>query len=31
MVAMFGASAMHLLAGLFDRAVAAIPTIDTGW
>ena len=31
MVAIFGASAMHLLAGLFDRAVAAIPTIDTGW
>ncbi|MGA8575080.1 MAG: flagellar biosynthetic protein FliQ [Candidatus Cybelea sp.] len=31
MVAVFGPTAMHLLAALFDRAVAAIPTIDAGW
>jgi flagellar biosynthetic protein FliQ len=30
-IALFGPSAMHLLAALFDRAIAAIPTIDTGW
>ncbi len=31
MIALFGSPAMHLLAGLFDRALAAIPAIDTGW
>jgi len=31
MVAIFGPTAMHLLGALFDRAVAAIPTIDAGW
>lgn len=30
-VALFGSSAMHLLAALFERAVAAIPSIDAGW
>jgi flagellar biosynthesis protein FliQ len=29
-IAVFGSPAMHLLAGLFDRALAAIPAIDTG-
>ena len=31
MVALFGEPAMHLLAGLFDRALAAIPAIDAAW
>jgi flagellar biosynthesis protein FliQ len=31
MVALFGDVAMHLLAALFDRALAAIPTLDGGW
>ena len=31
MIAIFGDPAMHLLAGLFDRAVAAIPALDAGW
>ena len=31
MIALFGESAMHLLAGLFDRALAAIPAIDAAW
>lgn len=31
MVAFFGAPAMHLIAGLFDRALAAIPALETGW
>jgi flagellar biosynthesis protein FliQ len=31
MVAFFGAPAMHLLAALFDRALAAIPALDNGW
>ncbi|HEY1867560.1 MAG TPA: flagellar biosynthetic protein FliQ [Candidatus Cybelea sp.] len=31
MVALFGVPAMHLLAGLFDRALAAIPALDLGW
>ncbi len=31
MIALFGSPAMHLLAGLFDRALAAIPAIHTGW
>ncbi|HEY5426552.1 MAG TPA: flagellar biosynthetic protein FliQ [Candidatus Tumulicola sp.] len=30
MVAMFGVAAMHLLAGLFDRALAAIPAVTGG-
>ncbi|MEO6835475.1 MAG: flagellar biosynthetic protein FliQ [Candidatus Tumulicola sp.] len=30
MAAMFGAAAMHLLAGLFDRAMAAIPVVTGG-
>jgi flagellar biosynthesis protein FliQ len=29
-VALFGAAAMHLLAALFDRALAAIPGLDAG-
>ncbi|MGA8097874.1 MAG: flagellar biosynthetic protein FliQ [Candidatus Cybelea sp.] len=29
--AIFGDPAMHLLAALFDRAVAAIPSLDAGW
>jgi flagellar biosynthetic protein FliQ len=29
-IAVFGATAMHLLSGLFDRAVAAIPAL-VGW
>ncbi len=29
-VALFGAPAMHLLAALFDHALAAIPALDTG-
>ena len=28
---MFGASAMHLLAGLFERALAAIPALSATW
>lgn len=31
MIALFGSPAMHLLAALFDRALAAIPAIETGW
>jgi len=31
MAAFFGESAMHLLAGLFDRALAAIAALHTGW
>jgi flagellar biosynthetic protein FliQ len=31
MAAIFGDPAMHLLAALFDRAVAAIPSLDAGW
>ncbi len=31
MIALFGEPAMHLLAGLFDRALAAIPAIDVAW
>ena len=31
MAAIFGDPAMHLLAALFDRAVAAIPALDAGW
>jgi len=31
MVAFFGLPAMHLLAALFDRALAAIPALQTGW
>jgi flagellar biosynthesis protein FliQ len=31
MVALFGWPAMHLLAGLFNRALAAIPALDSGW
>ncbi len=31
MIALFGSGAMHLLAALFHRAIAAIPTIDRGW
>jgi flagellar biosynthetic protein FliQ len=29
-VALFGATAMHLLAALFDHALAAIPALDAG-
>jgi flagellar biosynthesis protein FliQ len=29
-VALFGSAAMHLLAGLFDHALAAIPALDAG-
>lgn len=31
MIALFGVPAMHLLAALFDRALAAIPALDLGW
>jgi flagellar biosynthetic protein FliQ len=31
MIAFFGEPAMHLLAELFDRALAAIPAIDAAW
>jgi flagellar biosynthetic protein FliQ len=31
MAAIFGDAAMHLLAALFDRAVASIPSLDAGW
>lgn len=31
MIALFGTPAMHLLAALFDRAVAAIPVLDAAW
>jgi flagellar biosynthetic protein FliQ len=31
MVALFGETAMHLLAALFERALAAIPALDTQW
>jgi flagellar biosynthetic protein FliQ len=30
-VAIFGGAGMHLLAALFDRALAAIPALSTGW
>ncbi|HEX4014170.1 MAG TPA: flagellar biosynthetic protein FliQ [Candidatus Cybelea sp.] len=30
-VAAFGATAMHLLAALFERAIAAIPALGSGW
>ena len=30
-VALFGWPAMHLLAALFARALAAIPQLETGW
>lgn len=29
-VALFGSAAMHLLAALFDHALAAIPALDAG-
>ena len=31
MVALLGASGMDLLVALFDRAVAAIPALNSGW
>lgn len=31
MVALFGASAMHLLARLFNEALTAIPALQTQW
>ncbi len=31
MVAFFGDAAMHLLAALFDRALAAIPAFNAAW
>ncbi len=31
MVALFGEPAMHLLGALFDRALAAIPVLDSSW
>jgi flagellar biosynthetic protein FliQ len=31
MIAFLGLPAMHLLAALFDRAIAAIPALDLGW
>jgi flagellar biosynthesis protein FliQ len=30
-VAIFGAAGMHLLAALFDRALATIPSLNGGW
>jgi flagellar biosynthetic protein FliQ len=30
-VAVFGGAGMHLLAALFDRALAAIPALRAGW
>jgi flagellar biosynthesis protein FliQ len=30
-VAVFGSAGMHLLAALFDRALAAIPSLNSGW
>jgi flagellar biosynthesis protein FliQ len=30
-VAIFGAAGMHLLATLFDRALAIIPSLNSGW
>ncbi len=30
-IAIFGAAGMHMLAALFDRAVAAIPSLNAGW
>ena len=30
-VAMFGTAAMHLVAALFERALAAIPSLTTAW
>ena len=31
MVAVLGAPAMHLLAALFERAIAEIPALEAGW
>ena len=31
MVAAFGQPAMHLLAALFERALATIPALEAGW
>jgi flagellar biosynthesis protein FliQ len=31
MMAVFGEPAMHLLAALFERALAVIPALDRGW
>jgi flagellar biosynthetic protein FliQ len=31
MVALFGEPAMHWLAALFERALAAIPALEAGW
>jgi len=31
LVALFGEPAMHLLAGLFSHAVAAIPALESTW
>lgn len=31
LVALFGEWAMHLLAGLFNQAVAAIPALESPW
>jgi flagellar biosynthesis protein FliQ len=30
-VALFGGTAMHLLAALFLRALAAVPSLEAGW
>ncbi|HEY2475677.1 MAG TPA: flagellar biosynthetic protein FliQ [Candidatus Cybelea sp.] len=31
LVAAFGSAGMHMLVSLFDRAVAAIPALGSGW
>jgi flagellar biosynthesis protein FliQ len=31
MIAVFGETGMHLLAALFDRALAALPALRSGW
>lgn len=31
MVAVFGGAGMHLLAALFNRALATVPTLGAGW
>ncbi len=31
MVAVLGAPAMHMLAALFERAIAEIPALEAGW
>lgn len=31
MIAFFGMPALHLLGGLFDRALAAIPSLASAW